>query len=81
MRPHISDFPVMHRYTEGMQRMLDHYHMLIGTLSEAESLLLDDHSQELIRVFRSGYERLNWNSLGNIIHLPIYCFLDFGMQK
>ncbi|XP_030875567.1 dynein heavy chain 10, axonemal [Leptonychotes weddellii] len=54
----------MHRYTEGVQRMLDHYHMLIGTLNEAESLLLDDHSQELIRVFRSGYKRLNWNSLG-----------------
>uniref|UniRef100_A0A7N5KMZ2 Dynein axonemal heavy chain 10 n=1 Tax=Ailuropoda melanoleuca TaxID=9646 RepID=A0A7N5KMZ2_AILME len=52
------------RYTEGMQRMLDHYHVLIGTLNEAESLLLDDHSQELIRVFRSGYKRLNWNSLG-----------------
>ncbi|XP_041585454.1 dynein heavy chain 10, axonemal isoform X1 [Vulpes lagopus] len=52
------------RYTEGIQRMLDHYHMLIGTLNEAESLLLDDHSQELIRVFRSGYKRLNWNSLG-----------------
>uniref|UniRef100_A0A452SER6 Dynein axonemal heavy chain 10 n=1 Tax=Ursus americanus TaxID=9643 RepID=A0A452SER6_URSAM len=52
------------RHTEGIQRMLDHYHMLIGTLNEAESLLLDDHSQELIRVFRSGYKRLNWNSLG-----------------
>ncbi|KAM9056172.1 dynein axonemal heavy chain 10 isoform 4-T4 [Megaptera novaeangliae] len=52
------------RYTDGTQRMLDHYHMLIGTLSEAEALLLDDHSQELVRVFRSGYKRLNWNSLG-----------------
>uniref|UniRef100_A0A8C6BPZ6 Dynein axonemal heavy chain 10 n=1 Tax=Monodon monoceros TaxID=40151 RepID=A0A8C6BPZ6_MONMO len=52
------------RYTDGMQRMLDHYHMLIGTLNEAEALLLDDHSQELVRVFRSGYKRLNWNSLG-----------------
>uniref|UniRef100_A0A8C9QGL1 Dynein axonemal heavy chain 10 n=1 Tax=Spermophilus dauricus TaxID=99837 RepID=A0A8C9QGL1_SPEDA len=52
------------RYTDGMQRMLDHYHMLIGTLNEAETLLLDDHSQELVRVFRSGYKRLNWNSLG-----------------
>ncbi|XP_021567645.1 dynein heavy chain 10, axonemal [Carlito syrichta] len=52
------------RYTEGLQRMLDHYHMLRGTLNEAETMLLDDHSQELIRVFRSGYKRLNWNSLG-----------------
>ncbi|KAI4536193.1 hypothetical protein MG293_013585 [Ovis ammon polii] len=52
------------RYTDGIQRMLDHYHTLTGTLNEAESLLLDDHSQELLRVFRSGYKRLNWNSLG-----------------
>ncbi|XP_004690685.2 PREDICTED: dynein heavy chain 10, axonemal [Condylura cristata] len=52
------------RYTDGIQRILDHYHKLIGTLNEAELLLLEDHSQELIRVFRSGYKRLNWNSLG-----------------
>ncbi|KAL4700985.1 hypothetical protein H8959_014989 [Pygathrix nigripes] len=52
------------RYTDGIQRMLDHYHTLIGTLNEAESVLLNDHSQELLRVFRSGYKRLNWNSLG-----------------
>lgn len=45
--------------------MLDHYHLLINTLNEAEITLLDDHSQELLRVFRSGYKRLNWNSLGN----------------
>lgn len=58
------------RYTEGIQRMLDHYHLLINTLNEAELLLLDDHSQELLRVFRSGYKRLNWNSLGNRACLP-----------
>ncbi|XP_052023863.1 dynein axonemal heavy chain 10 [Apodemus sylvaticus] len=52
------------RYTEGIQRMLDHYHLLVNTLNEAEITLLDDHSQELLRVFRSGYKRLNWNSLG-----------------
>ncbi|KAI5166248.1 Dynein Heavy Chain 10, Axonemal [Manis pentadactyla] len=52
------------RYTDGIQRMLDHHHMLIGTLNKAESVLLDDHSRELGRVFRSGYKRLNWNSLG-----------------
>lgn len=81
MCPHVNDFPVTHRYTDGIQRMLDHYHMLVGKLNEAEALLLDDHSQELIRVFRSGYKRLNWNSLGNIIHPPIHCLLNFGMQK
>ncbi|XP_059533127.1 dynein axonemal heavy chain 10 [Myotis daubentonii] len=52
------------RYTEGIQHMLDHYHMLVRTLNDAESALLDDHSQELLRVFRSGLKRLNWNSLG-----------------
>lgn len=45
--------------------MLDHYHMLVGTLNDAETVLLDDHSQELLRVFRSGFKRLNWNSLGD----------------
>ncbi|XP_053136194.1 dynein axonemal heavy chain 10 [Hemicordylus capensis] len=52
------------RYTDGINQMLDHYHKLIGTLNEAESQLLDEHIQELWRVFRSGYKRLNWNSLG-----------------
>ncbi|XP_039735198.1 dynein axonemal heavy chain 10 [Pteropus medius] len=52
------------RYTEGIQSMLDHYHTLTGTLNEAEAVLLDEHSQELVRVFRSGHKRLNWNSLG-----------------
>lgn len=63
--PRVAVFPGMRRYTDGIQRMLDHYHALVGTLSEAEAVLLDDHSQELVRVFRSGYKRLNWNSLGN----------------
>lgn len=64
-------FPVTCRYTDDIQRMLDHHHMLIGTLNKAESVLLDDHSRELGRVFRSGYKRLNWSSLGNIVHLSI----------
>lgn len=49
--------------------MLDHYHMLVRTLNDAESVLLDDHSQELLRVFRSGFKRLNWNSLGDASRL------------
>uniref|UniRef100_K7FM63 Dynein axonemal heavy chain 10 n=1 Tax=Pelodiscus sinensis TaxID=13735 RepID=K7FM63_PELSI len=52
------------RYTDGMKQMLEHYHKLMETLNEAEIQLLDDHIQELWRVFRSGYKRLNWNSLG-----------------
>ncbi|XP_036352277.2 dynein axonemal heavy chain 10 [Ochotona princeps] len=52
------------RYTHSIQQLLGHYHTLTGTLNEAETVLLDDHSQELLRVFRSGYKRLNWNSLG-----------------
>uniref|UniRef100_A0A6I8PPI6 Dynein heavy chain tail domain-containing protein n=1 Tax=Ornithorhynchus anatinus TaxID=9258 RepID=A0A6I8PPI6_ORNAN len=52
------------RYTDGMKHMLDHYHALMATLNEAETQLLDDHIHELLRVFRSGYKRLNWNSLG-----------------
>ncbi|XP_014373608.2 dynein heavy chain 10, axonemal, partial [Alligator sinensis] len=52
------------KHTNGMKTMLDHYHILMGTLNEAETQLLGDHIQELWRVFRSGYKRLNWNSLG-----------------
>uniref|UniRef100_F1RFM8 Dynein axonemal heavy chain 10 n=1 Tax=Sus scrofa TaxID=9823 RepID=F1RFM8_PIG len=62
--PTLMKKSLLTKYTDGIQRMLDHYHMLIGTLNEAETNLLDDHSQELVRVFRSGYKRLNWNSLG-----------------
>ncbi|XP_040982062.1 LOW QUALITY PROTEIN: dynein heavy chain 10, axonemal [Aquila chrysaetos chrysaetos] len=52
------------RYTNRLKNMLDHYHKLMGTLNEAETKLLDDHIQELWRVFKSGHRRLNWNSLG-----------------
>ncbi|XP_025020180.1 dynein heavy chain 10, axonemal, partial [Python bivittatus] len=52
------------RYTDGIKQMLDRYHQVIGTLDEAEMQLLDEHVQDLWRVFRSGYKRLNWNSLG-----------------
>uniref|UniRef100_A0A670YVL6 Dynein axonemal heavy chain 10 n=1 Tax=Pseudonaja textilis TaxID=8673 RepID=A0A670YVL6_PSETE len=52
------------RYTDNIKQMLDHYHKLVGTLNEAEMQLLDEHMQDLWRVFRSGYKRLNWNSLG-----------------
>uniref|UniRef100_A0A8B9QA73 Dynein axonemal heavy chain 10 n=1 Tax=Apteryx owenii TaxID=8824 RepID=A0A8B9QA73_APTOW len=52
------------RYIDGLKNMLDHYHSLMGTLNEAETKLLDDHIQELWRVFKSGHRRLNWNSLG-----------------
>uniref|UniRef100_A0A8C0IJ94 Dynein heavy chain tail domain-containing protein n=1 Tax=Bubo bubo TaxID=30461 RepID=A0A8C0IJ94_BUBBB len=52
------------RYTSGLKNMLDRYHKLMGTLNEAETKILDDHIQELWRVFKSGHRRLNWNSLG-----------------
>jgi hypothetical protein len=59
--------------------MLDHYHLLINTLNEAETALLDDHSQELLRVFRSGYKRLNWNSLGNNSSGSPYGYFFWGV--
>ncbi|XP_044541337.1 dynein axonemal heavy chain 10 [Gracilinanus agilis] len=52
------------RYTEGIRHMLDHYYKLLGTLNEAEAQLLDDQAMDLLRVFKAGYKRLNWNSLG-----------------
>ncbi|XP_074463065.1 dynein axonemal heavy chain 10 [Larus michahellis] len=52
------------RYTNGLKNMLDRYHKLMETMNEAETKLLDDHIQELWRVFKSGHRRLKWNSLG-----------------
>ncbi|NWS51375.1 DYH10 protein, partial [Chunga burmeisteri] len=52
------------RCIDRLENMLDRYHKLMGTLNDAEAKLLDDHIQELWRVFRSGHRRLNWNSLG-----------------
>ncbi|NXN76105.1 DYH10 protein, partial [Himantopus himantopus] len=52
------------RYKNGLKNILDCYHKLMGTLNEAETKLLDDHIQELWRVFKSGHRRLKWNSLG-----------------
>ena len=34
--------------------MLDDYHNVVGTLNEAETKLLDDHIQELWKVFKLG---------------------------
>ncbi|NWU65689.1 DYH10 protein, partial [Pterocles burchelli] len=52
------------RYTNGLKNMLDWYHKLMGTLNEAETKLLDDHIQELWRIFKPGHRKLKWNSLG-----------------
>ncbi|XP_065594770.1 dynein axonemal heavy chain 10 [Cyrtonyx montezumae] len=52
------------RYADELKHMLDHYHNLVETLNEAETRLLDDHIQELWKVFKPGQRRLNWNSLG-----------------
>ncbi|XP_060639849.2 dynein axonemal heavy chain 10-like [Anolis sagrei] len=52
------------RNTDNLKHMLDRYHHLIATLNEAEAQLVEDHVQDLWRVFRPGYKRLNWNSLG-----------------
>ncbi|NXN47775.1 DYH10 protein, partial [Rhinoptilus africanus] len=52
------------RYTNGLKNMLDRYHKLMETMNEAETKLLDDHIEELWRVFKSGHRRLKWNSLG-----------------
>ncbi|NXC37460.1 DYH10 protein, partial [Campylorhamphus procurvoides] len=52
------------RYTSRLTSMLDRYHNLMETLNEAETKLLHDYIQELLRIFKSGHKRLTWNSLG-----------------
>ncbi|NXP14261.1 DYH10 protein, partial [Thinocorus orbignyianus] len=52
------------RYRNTLKNMLDCYHKLVETMNEAETKLLDDHIQELCRVFKPGHKRLTWSSLG-----------------
>ncbi|XP_067862341.1 dynein axonemal heavy chain 10 [Heptranchias perlo] len=52
------------RYTTGLKNMLNRYQKLMDSLSMAETKLMAEHIRELQRVIRSGYRRLNWNSLG-----------------
>lgn len=44
--------------------MLDRYHLLLASLDESETLLLEDHLTELKRTIRPGSKRLNWTALG-----------------
>ncbi|XP_073442216.1 dynein axonemal heavy chain 10 [Dendrobates tinctorius] len=52
------------RYIDDMKQILASYEKLMQGLNDAETQLLDNHIRELLKVFRSGYRRLNWNSLG-----------------
>lgn len=44
--------------------MLDSYHLLLASLDDSETMLLEDHLNELRRTIRPGAKRLNWTSLG-----------------
>jgi hypothetical protein len=44
--------------------MLDSYHLLLASLDESETSLLEDNLIELRRCIRPGAKRLNWTSLG-----------------
>lgn len=52
------------RYALRLKKMLDNYHMLLASLDESETQLLDEHLHELKRAIRPGAKRLNWNALG-----------------
>ena len=52
------------RYTLHLRKMLDNYHLLLASLNEAETQLLEEHLLDLKRSIRPGSRRLNWTSLG-----------------
>ncbi|XP_066511362.1 dynein axonemal heavy chain 10-like isoform X1 [Hoplias malabaricus] len=52
------------RYVDGLKNLVNRYQSLMDSLNDAELLLLAAQVQELRRVMRAGYKRLNWNSLG-----------------
>ena len=47
-----------------LRKMLDSYHLLLASLDESETSLLEEHLIELRRCIRPGAKRLNWTSLG-----------------
>ena len=49
--------------------MLDSYHLLLASLDESETLLLEEHLVELKRTIRPGAKRLNWTALGILDYL------------
>lgn len=44
--------------------MLDNYHLLLASLDDSETQLLETPLIELKRTIRPGSKRLNWTSLG-----------------
>lgn len=51
-------------YVEQLSLMLKSYHAILDELNSAEKKLLMEQIQELKRVMKPGFSRLNWNSLG-----------------
>ena len=52
------------RYVYHLRKMLDNYHLLLASLDEPETLLLEDHLNDLRRSIKPGAKRLNWTALG-----------------
>ena len=52
------------RYVFSLRKMLDDYHLLLASLDESETLLLEEHLYDLKRTIRPGAKRLNWTALG-----------------
>lgn len=52
------------RISISLKKMLDNYHMLLASLDDSETLLLESHLHDLKRTIRPGAKRLNWSALG-----------------
>jgi dynein heavy chain len=48
----------------GLRNMLDRYHRIMNSLKDAEVDLLSVHIKQLQQTLKSGFTRLNWNTLG-----------------
>eukprot|EP00736_Rhodelphis_marinus_P009344 Rmarinus@m.3249 len=53
-----------HTYVENLKQMLDNYHSALELLTPAEQALLNYQVKELADVLHTGFDPLNWNSLG-----------------
>ncbi|NXR37780.1 DYH10 protein, partial [Zosterops hypoxanthus] len=52
------------RYTSKLKAMLDRYHKLMEMMNEAETKLLDQYVQELLKILKSGHKRVTWKAVG-----------------
>lgn len=61
------DLALFFRYLNDLHNLVNCYHTVTGSLSEAKSIMLSKQMEEARKVMLFGCQRLNWNSLGMVL--------------